>query len=108
MTLKQVQGDEAVESCAVTNWDRALARFREAQAVLDSARSEPDQDRYDALLDSQSEALCALLGLPAPDLGGIAAKLDVIVAEQAWELTGSEDCLEILRRDAHRLAAAGY
>ena len=87
-------------------WGKALARFHQAQAALDAAKSEPDQDRYDALLDSQSEALSALLGLPAPDLGGIAAKLDVIVAEQAWELTGAEDCLEILRRDARRLVAA--
>jgi hypothetical protein len=87
-------------------WDRALARLREAQAVLDSARSEPDQDAYDRLLDSHSEALTALLALPAPDLPALAAKLDVIVPQMAWELTGCEDCLEILRQDARRLAAA--
>jgi hypothetical protein len=73
--------------------------------VLDAAKSEPDQDVYDALLDSHSEALTALLQSPAPDLPALAAKLDAIVPNQAWELTGSEDCLEILRRDAHRLAA---
>ncbi len=105
-TLKQVQGDEAGRSCAVTDWDRALARFREVQAVLDAARSEPDEDAYDALLDSHSDALAALLALPAPDLPALAAKLDVIVPQMASELTGSEDCLEILRRDARRLAAA--
>ncbi|HEX8526719.1 hypothetical protein, partial [Allosphingosinicella sp.] len=82
-----------------------LDRFNEAQAVLDSARSEPDEDAYDALLDSHSDALSALLALPAPDLPALAAKLDIIVPQQAWELTGSEGCLEILRRDAHRLAA---
>jgi hypothetical protein len=87
-------------------WDRALVRFHEAQAVLDAAKSEPDQDRYDVLLDSHSDALAALLALPAPDLPALATKLDVAIAQQAWENTGSQDCLEILRRDAHRLAAA--
>ena len=86
-------------------WHQALARFHQAQTILDSARSEPDEDAYDALLDSHSDALTALLALPAPDLPALAAKLDVIVPQQAWELTGSEDCLEILRRDANRLAA---
>jgi hypothetical protein len=87
-------------------WEKALARLEEAQTILDSARSEPHQDAYDALLDSHSEALSAVLALPAPDLPALAAKLDAITAHQAWELTGSEDCLEILRQDAHRLAGS--
>jgi hypothetical protein len=87
-------------------WDEALARFHEAQATLDAAKSEPDEDVYDALLDIHSDALSTLLALPAPDLPAFAAKLDIIVPQLAWELTGSEDCLEILRQDAHRLAAA--
>jgi hypothetical protein len=89
----QVRDDGKGQSFAVTIWDRALASFLEAQAILDAARSEPDQDAYDAL--------------PAPDLPAFAAKLDHITAHLAWELTGSEDCLEILRRDAHRFAATG-
>jgi hypothetical protein len=92
-------------SSAVTIWDRAVARFRAAQAALDAAAHEPDQDAYDALLDAHSAALTTLLALPAPDPAALAAKLDHIIAEQAWELTGSEDCLEILREDTHRLAA---
>jgi hypothetical protein len=43
---------------------------------------------------------------PPPDPAALAAKLDIIVPHLAWELTGSEDCLEILRQDAHRLALA--
>ena len=114
-TLKRVQGDVEGQgpsdpSCAVTNWDRALTRFNQAQAVLDAAVSEPDEDVYDALLDSHSEALAAL---PAPDLPALAAKscpersrrIDAIVPNQAWELTGSEGCLERLRQDDRRLAA---
>ena len=42
-----------------------------------------------------------------PDLAGLDAHLDDIVPNLSWELTGSEDCLEILRQDARRLAAAG-
>ena len=109
-TLKRVQGDGAGhephgECSAVPVWDRALARVRQAQAALDSAAGEPDQDRYDALLGAHSAALAALVALPAPDLRAIAAKLDVIVSNFAWELTGCEDCLEVLRGDAHRIAA---
>lgn len=74
--------------------------------LLPKRASVPDQAAYDALLDSHTEALCALLVLPAPDIAGMAAKLDHIVSQLAWELTGSEDCLEILPLDAHRLAAS--
>ena len=102
----QVRDDGTSESSVVTIWDRALARFHTAQAAVDAATGEPDQDRYDALVDSAGETMSALLALPAPDLAGMATKLDVIVPHFAWELTGSEDCLEILRRDARRLAAA--
>ena len=110
-TLKRVQGDgdgqdANGEASAVALWDRALARFQKAQAILDAAVHEPDEDVYDATLDSHSEALCALLALPAPDLPALAAKLDAIVAHLAWEQTGAEDCLERVRRDAHRLAAS--
>ncbi|HEX8239794.1 MAG TPA: hypothetical protein VF574_08665 [Allosphingosinicella sp.] len=89
-------------------WDKALARFNQAQSTLDSARSEPDEDAYDRLLDSHTDALNTLLALPAPDLPALAAKLDVIVPQRAWQLTGAEDCLETLRQDAHRLAAATH
>ena len=85
-------------------WGQALACFRTAQAAVDAASGEPDQERYDALLDSATDARCTLLALPAPNLPALAAKLDAIVPYFAWELTGSEDCLEILRHDAHRLS----
>jgi len=103
-TLKQVQGDETAERCAVPDWDRALVRLRTAQAAVEAATGDPDQARYDSLADVATDALCALLALPAPDLPGLATKLDIILPHFAWELTGSESCLEILREDAHRLA----
>jgi hypothetical protein len=101
-TLKQVQGDEAGQSCAVTDWERALARLRKAQVVLDAAKSEPDQDAYDALLDSHSDALTApnlpaLAAKPCPERSRRACpersrRIDAIVPSLAWELTGSEGC----------------
>ena len=96
----QVRDDKAA------GWDRALARFRSAQAEVDAATGEPDRRRYDALVDRADERMSALLALPAPDLAGMAVKLDIILPHRAWELTGSEDCLERLRQDAHRLAAS--
>jgi hypothetical protein len=86
-------------------WDRTLARFQAAQAEVDAARGESDQERYDGLCDSATESLSALLALPAPDLAALAAKLEIIVPHLAWELTGAEDCLERVRQDARRLAA---
>ncbi|MEA2999697.1 MAG: hypothetical protein QOK17_1530 [Sphingomonadales bacterium] len=44
-----------------------------------------------------------LLRLPAPDLAALALKLDLAVADQAWELTGCETCLAGLQADARRL-----
>jgi len=93
---------------------RSLARFRGAQSVLDAAGSEPDRDVYDRLLDAKADAFSTLLALPAPDLPTLAVKacpersrrIDAIVPEQGWALSGCEDCLITLRLDAHRLAAS--
>ncbi|HYJ83687.1 MAG TPA: hypothetical protein VEW26_12710 [Allosphingosinicella sp.] len=87
------------------DWGRALARFHKAETVLGAAVHQPDQDVYDALLDGHGDALRVLLALPTPDLAGLAAKLEIIVAHQAWELSGAHDCLERVRQDANRLAA---
>ncbi len=92
--------------CRDDGWGEALGRLERAQAALDAGRNEEDEDFYDALLDVHSDALCAFLALPAPDLRAIAVKLDHIVPQLAWELTGSEDCLERLRQNAHRLATS--
>ena len=95
----------ALSKDAVPIWDRALARLREARAALDSAAHEPDQDRYDALLDSHSDALAALLALPAPDLAALARKLDLALDERTGEFGGDCAAMRILKRDARRLAS---
>jgi hypothetical protein len=85
-------------------WSKALAAFRRAQSIIDAAVQEPDQDRYDALLDTFSRALRRLLRTPAPDLPALALKLDLAIDQAAWESTGGESSMAALKHDARRLA----
>jgi hypothetical protein len=55
-------------------------------------------------LEALGPALLRLLGAPAPDVEGLAVKIETIVAHEAYSLSGSEGCLEDLCRDARRLA----
>lgn len=88
----------------VEEWNRAVAAFRRAQAILDAALHEPDEDRYGDLVVAFNRALRRLLRTPAPDLSALSLKLDLAVAQSAWELTGGEACMAALKRDAQRLA----
>jgi hypothetical protein len=99
-----VRNDEDRYFFAVTNWDRALARFRRAEAAVDAAAGEPDEDRYDALLGRFNDALRRLLRIPAPNLPALAAKLAAANRHTAWELTGAETCMAALACDTRRLA----
>jgi len=92
------------QSFAVTKWDRALNSFRRAQQCVESAVHEPDQDRYDTLLDTFTATLRRLLRTPAPNLPALSLKIDLAVDQAAWELTRGEACLAALKRDARRLA----
>lgn len=51
-------------------------------------------------------ALRRLLRTPAPDLPALAAKIELAVGNQAWELTGAELCFAALDADARRLVPA--
>jgi len=86
-------------------WNRALARFRRAQAVIDAAVHESDQDRYDALLDTFTATLGRLLRTPAPDLPALSVKIELAIDQAAWESTGGETSMAALKRDARRFAA---
>jgi hypothetical protein len=102
-------------------WDRALARFRQAEAALAVCGAEQAalpaalrawphsqalDDRFGRLDDVRLAALRRLLRTPAPDLRAVALKIDLTIADQAWELTGGEACLARLRADAGTLASA--
>ena len=85
-------------------WRSALRRLSEAEAFLVQAGDTQDERLYDRLGARRDAALKALLRTPAPHLAALAFKLDLLIAEQAWEITGGELCLAALRRDAHRFA----
>lgn len=100
-------------------WDRALAAYRRAEARVAAFKAEEArlpagrrafpcedlEDRFGALDGLRLAALRRLLHAPAPDLAAIALKLELAVADPAWELTGCETCLEAIQADARRLAA---
>ncbi|MEA3031851.1 MAG: hypothetical protein QOG13_3176 [Sphingomonadales bacterium] len=65
----------------VTKWDRALARFRRAEAALAAAAHEPDEEVYGDILCAFNRALRRLLRAPAPDLAALALKLELAARE---------------------------
>jgi len=98
------QDDEAAESCAVTIWDRAFARFQKAQASLDAAARTPDEYLYDRLGARHDRAMRRLLRTPAPDLPALVAKLDLALDERSGEFFGGEADMKAIKDDARRLA----
>jgi hypothetical protein len=99
-TLKQVQGDEK----RAARWRLALDRFHEADARLAAAAHGGDEGLYDRLGARHDAAIKALLRAPAPTLVALAFKVDLLISQQAWEMTGGELCLGSLRRDVCRFA----
>jgi hypothetical protein len=102
-------------------WERALATLRRAEARVAAFEAEERllpaerralagealEARFERLDKLRLAAVRRLLQLPAPNLPALVLKLDVAVAERAWEDSGSENCLERLRDDAKRLADGG-
>ena len=100
-----------------------IAAFKEAERALPPARRdypacEDLEERFgdfdsgacpERLRCRQSKGLNLLrrlLRTPAPDLAALALKLELAVADQAWELAGAETCLPTLAADARRLASS--
>jgi hypothetical protein len=121
--LRQAQGERGEGDDAGTlrrRWARTLAAYRRAQARVAAYKAQEarlpaerrafpcdDLEAAFARVDSlRFAALRRLLRLPAPDLAALALKLDLAVADSAWELTGCEDCLVIAAIDAKRLCDA--
>ncbi|MEA3014669.1 MAG: hypothetical protein QOD42_3214 [Sphingomonadales bacterium] len=103
--VRNDDGSDKAQSIAVTKYDRAFATFLIAEAAVNAAAGEPDEDRYDALLGRLNNALRRLLRGPTPHLPALAAKLAAANRHLAWELTGAETCIAALARDARRLAS---
>ncbi|HYE28340.1 MAG TPA: hypothetical protein VEA61_08925 [Allosphingosinicella sp.] len=87
-----------------------VAAFEAAEALLAAERRafpcESLEARFGRLDGLRLAALRRLLRLPAPDLPALALKLDLAVADQAWELGGCETCLALAAADARRLSAS--
>ncbi len=92
------------ESGTVINGDRAIARYRRAEAALAAAQRTGDDRLYDRLLGRFNQAMKGLLTAPAPHPRALADKLDLVVEHEVWELTFAESCLAALKCDARRLA----
>ena len=109
-------------AAAAARWARTLRAYRRAEARVAAFKAEeallpPERREWPAVrvleerfgdLDSlRLAALRRLFLIPAPDLAALALKLDLAAADQAWELTGCETCLEAAAADARRLCRAG-
>ena len=103
-------------------WARTLAAYRRSEARMAAFQAEvallpaerrafpacrPLEQRFGDLDDRRFAALLRLFQLPAPDLAALSLKLDLALADQAWELTGAEDCLAVIAADARRLCHGG-
>ena len=95
---------EAAQSFLVPKWDRALAAYRRAEAAVAAMQGAPDA-LFDPCNLRFNRALSRLLRTPAPHLAALAAKLDLLVAHEAWELGFAAPALSAIRRDARRLAS---
>ncbi|HEX8124519.1 MAG TPA: hypothetical protein VF548_02955 [Allosphingosinicella sp.] len=99
---------------AVTIWRRAEARvaaFEAEERLLPAKRRALAADaleaRFEQLDKLRLAAVRRLLRLPAADLPALVLKLDLAIAEQAWEDSGSEDCLTLIAADARRISGKG-
>jgi hypothetical protein len=86
-------------------WAKALGSFAQAEAEVEALAHTEDDDLYGRALGRHSAALARLLRAPAPDLGAIVDKLDLIVRHHVSELSFGETSMAALRRDVLRLAA---
>ncbi|MEA3061349.1 MAG: hypothetical protein QOJ94_1130 [Sphingomonadales bacterium] len=121
--LRQAQGERGEGAATLRRrWSGTLAAYRRAEARVAGfkageallpaeRRAWPAcrdlEERFGALDSLRFAALRRLLRLPAPDLPALALKLDLAVADSAWELTGCETCFEAIAADARRLARGG-
>jgi hypothetical protein len=108
-----------VRSASAAGWDRAVAALRRAEARVAAFEAEEGllpaerkalacdalEERFERLDKLRLAAVRRLLRLPARDLPAMALKLDLAVAEQAWEASGSEHCLVLIAADARRISA---
>jgi hypothetical protein len=108
----------SARSSSGRSWERAVAALRGAEARVAAFEAEEAlltaerralacealEERFEPLDKLRLTAVRRLLRLPARDLPALALKLEIAVAEQAWEDSGSEDCLALIAADAQRIS----
>jgi hypothetical protein len=94
-----------VPSPAEGRWEKALARYRAAEAALAAAEKGPEEV-YNRLGARHHSALARLLTTPAPDVGALALKLDLSLYDRTVEFTADAAAMKALKLDAHRLSHA--
>jgi hypothetical protein len=107
-TVRFERSREVVPSAAEAlrpQWQKALARFRSAEATLTALEGDPDEDAFGRAHDRFNAALRRLLAFPAPDIAALAAKLEIAVAAELADLTYAPPSLAALAQDARRLAS---
>jgi len=103
-------------------WEKALARYRRAEACLERSRKAclersrkaalsaaagtTDQALHDRVDDRHDRALARLLATPAPDVSALALKLDLTLYDRFVEFTADAAAMKAIKRDAHRLSRA--
>jgi cobalamin biosynthesis protein CbiG len=98
-------------------WNKALAAFEKAQATvwkIEAATAgygfedeEPLLPAHDAACEAMEVALRRMLFVPAPDVAGFAAKLDLFFEHGLEPRSAEEEVLAAVRRDVRWLAATG-
>jgi hypothetical protein len=96
-----------VSARRAARWERALARFRAAEAGLAGVAHSEDEAVYDRAGELFDRALRGLLRTPAPDAEALAGKLALAVRHLAWELNAGDACMAALVRDARLVACCG-
>jgi hypothetical protein len=90
---------------ALRSAEDEVAAFKRAEPAGASFAAQWEMDEaFSDLACAQNAALERLLLVPAPDLGALATKLALAVAEQAWELPQGEATMARLVEDARGLA----
>jgi hypothetical protein len=85
-------------------WQKALTLFAQAEAELEAVAHTEDDDLYGRVLGRHGAALARLLRAPAPDLGAVAGKLDLIVRHRVCELDFAGAAVASLRKDIRHFA----
>jgi hypothetical protein len=85
----------------VAGFKAAEARLPEERRAFPCEDLEEEFGRLDGL---RLAALRRLLRRPAPDIAALALKLELALADLAWEVEGCETCLAAAAGDARRLA----